>query len=379
MTPTHHGAIWLCGPGQGRARALPLRAALESLGAACVMLGRPGDPPPDLDLGPEPDMSLALESAPRHMRPLAAIALNRTAPAGMDGLPCPLLALDDLPGDPALAARQVLEAAARGPVLSWLPRVQVNMPLRDLLGRYSGLLDALRLNLEVGIDAPALDTLGPADLESALRITGRGRVTAHLPFFDLCPGSADPLIAEASARRLLDAARWAIRLGAVQAVAHLGYWTMLHRQLDEFAQRYARAVAPVARELARAGCAIVLENTMEPGPEPLLACRRALAAESGCPVGLCLDVGHARCFSEQSLETWWEAVSPHLGEMHLHDNDSSDDQHLPVGAGGTDWAWLRARLDELPRQPILTLEPHSESHLWASLRGLQRVWGAGGH
>ena len=50
----------------------------------------------------------------------------------------------------------------------------------------------------------------------------------------------------------------------------------------------------------------------------------------------------------------------------------------PPGSGIVDWSFIAAKLTELPQPPILTLEPHTEAHFWASLRGLERVWGRPG-
>ena len=171
----------------------------------------------------------------------------------------------------------------------------------------------------------------------------------------------------------MKAADLALRLKAGQAVLHLGYDPRLHRQPEEFVRRLARSLAPMVGKLTKGGCRLVLENCFEPKPEVLLMARRALA-EHG-QVGFCLDVGHAMAFSKTSLPDWWRAMSPHLWELHLHDNDGTDDHHLPCGWGSADWDFLGRVLKEQKPRPVLTLEPHKEPHLWASLRNLERLWG----
>ena len=126
-------------------------------------------------------------------------------------------------------------------------------------------------------------------------------------------------------------------------------------------------------KLQERGCRLALENTFEPGPEPLLAVMRALDVEPG--VGICLDLGHVYGFSRTSLQDWWQAVSPYIIELHMHDNDGLDDRHWPVGWGKVDWRWLYESLRKMEQLPVLTLEPHNEPHMWASLRGLEKVWG----
>ena len=190
---------------------------------------------------------------------------------------------------------------------------------------------------------------------------------------DLTPASVDPQVAAVAFRRLFKAADLALRLKATHAVLHMGFDSRLHREPAEFARRLARCLAPVMSRLAKGGCCLVLENCFEPDPNVLLLSRQALA-EHG-EVGFCLDVGHALAFSQTSLQDWWRALAPHLWEIHLHDNDTTDDLHWPCGWGAADWDFLGRVLREKQPRPVLTLEPHTEPHLWASLRNLERLWG----
>ncbi len=377
--------IWIYGGPRARSRAAPLLQALAHQ-AAPLLLGPPGDPPPQLDLGRRPHLGRALETCPPELRPRACVFLGE-APGGaqLECLPCPVLGWPDqagpegvLPPPPQDAARELLRVAAAGFQSPWLERVQVNLPLVDLLGPYRRLVEELpALNLEIGIDARALDGLGPRDRDRARRLLAGRRLTAHLPFIDLVPGSVDPLVAETAQKRLLAASQWVLDLGAGQAVAHLGFNRVIHHDRRSFCRRLAQGLAPLAERLAQGGCRLVLENVFEPEPAVCLMARQELARVSERPVGLCLDLGHALAFSDTGLESWWRETAPHLGEVHLHDNDGSFDQHLPVGWGVVDWDLVGRGLAGLAQPPVLTLEPHREAHLWASLRGLSRALSPG--
>lgn len=368
--PSTTPVLWFYGSPVARADAGPLAAEL-STEATVLLLGPGGEPAPHLDLGTEPDLALALESCPKELRPWLLVGLDHgQAPPGADGLPCALIDASQ-----SLAAEQVLEAARQGRTFAWLERVQVNLPLNDLLGRYRHISD-IPLNLEVGINAWSLDNLGEAGLAQAKSLLQGRRLTCHLPFMDLVPASPDPMVASASLKRLNQAARWAIDLGCVQAVMHTGMEPHLHRDPKAFAERLAAGLAPMARELEAAGIALALENVFEYDPGPLLLARSALE-QAGCSrVGLCLDLGHALAFSKTAQDVWWDALAPHLIEVHLHDNDGEDDLHLPPGQGKTDWAMVERKLQAMAARPVLTLEPHRESHLWESLRGLESLWGS---
>ncbi|MCF8043574.1 MAG: sugar phosphate isomerase/epimerase [Desulfarculaceae bacterium] len=375
--------LWLAGSALGRERAAELIAALPR-DAQTLTLGPAGDPTPDLDLGSAPDLALALEACPPQLRPAALLVLEPDAPpAGVDGMPCPTLAWGGecpvcdavAPANPLDAAEALALAAQQGRLWPWLERVNVNLPLRDLLGRYAPLASTLAVNPEVGIDHQALDAMHQEHIAQAKQVLTGRRVSVHMPFMDLSPGSPDPAIAGMSLQRLNKAADWALEMGAVRAVVHLGYSADTHRDLEEFCRRLAKGFAPLAQRLHQGGCLMVMENTFEPGPDVLLAAREAIIQAGGPEVGFCLDVGHAYCFSATTLPEWWQALAPHLGELHLHDNDGTFDYHSPPGCGLVDWDFVRRSLAAMDEPPLLTMEPHAEPDLWAFLRGLEKVWG----
>ena len=90
-------------------------------------------------------------------------------------------------------------------------------------------------------------------------------------------------------------------------------------------------------------------------------------------LGFCLDLGHQHSFSQNPLEQWLQATWPYLKEVHLHDNDSSFDAHLPVGSGTVDFDKLFGFLIEKRISPLLTVEPHTVEHLYETLAGLARM------
>ncbi len=375
--------IWILARASGRRRAKALEEALAGR-ARVVSLGPAGDPPPHLELPPQGGLEPALESCPPELRPAACVCLEAGASRELDCLPCPVVGWGggwgpegELPADPGAAAAELLRRAGEGFRPAWMERVQVNLPLADLWGPYRELARSLPLNLELGLDARALDGMGDAEL-ARLRgwLAGR-RLTAHLPFMGLVPGSADPQVAELAGRRLRQGAEMALALGCIQAVAHLGFDHRYSYDPQDYARRAAEQLAPVARRLAEGRVRLVLENVFEAEPGPLLAAREAIVEAAGVEVGFCLDVGHALAFSRTGLAAWWEALAPHLGELHLHDNLGEGDLHLPPGWGRVDWAFLGRALGGLEEEPVLTLEPHREGHLWAGLRALGRLWSWG--
>ena len=66
-------------------------------------------------------------------------------------------------------------------------------------------------------------------------------------------------------------------------------------------------------------------------------------------------------------------MTPWLGHLHLHDNTGSLDSHLAIGRGDFDFEALFSYLSANNIGPLITLEPHSEDDLWASLKALREM------
>ena len=52
---------------------------------------------------------------------------------------------------------------------------------------------------------------------------------------------------------------------------------------------------------------------------------------------LCLDMGHAHCYSEISVLEWAKELAPYVGHVHIHDNAGDRDSHLGLGKGTIPW------------------------------------------
>jgi sugar phosphate isomerase/epimerase len=84
-------------------------------------------------------------------------------------------------------------------------------------------------------------------------------------------------------------------------------------------------------------------------------------------------------FSETSLADWLSALGTRVTHLHLHDNDGTADQHLPLGQGTIDFAYLFRFLTSPqgpPARPLIALEPHREEDVPQMVAGLAAMWPA---
>lgn len=242
-----------------------------------------------------------------------------------------------------------------------------NLPLR-YVEEHPHFLDLFltrKENPELGLDALALDTFAPDWHRRTARIFHDAGLTCavHLPFFDLRPGSLDPMILKASRERLLQAVDMAQIYAPAHFIAHLDYNSITYSHFeDAWLENSLRTWELVLGHTKDAP--LYLENVFEPSPEHHVRVLREL----GGKVGACLDVGHWHCFAagcrQGNLPEWLTALAPFRLHLHLHDNDGESDAHLGLGQGTIPWDQLWTGLTG--REFSATFEPHTKAAFLAT-------------
>jgi sugar phosphate isomerase/epimerase len=115
---------------------------------------------------------------------------------------------------------------------------------------------------------------------------------------------------------------------------------------------------------------IALENVYERDPGQMKLLLGALASPQ---VRFCFDAGHANAFGGAPLGLWMDALGDFLGEIHIHDNHGTADEHLPVGEGNIPFLGLFSILRQKNLRPILTVESHSEQGLRRMLENIRAM------
>jgi sugar phosphate isomerase/epimerase len=254
-------------------------------------------------------------------------------------------------------------------------QVQVNIPFTMMVERYLDLFIQHEINPEIGIDATALERFSISDYSRIARMLHQKKlsITMHGPFIDLSPGSLDPAVRALTRHRFEQLLELVALFRPKSLVCHAGYDRKrygFHRQqwIENSIEMWSW-LAICAREK---GARLMLENVYEDGPEDIRILFERLEPQS---IGFCLDTGHSSAFGQASLAQWLESLGSYLGQVHLHDNHGGWDDHLPLGAGKIDFQYLFNFLKSNNRpQPIITLEPHEEEHLWPSLAYLEKFW-----
>ena len=251
-------------------------------------------------------------------------------------------------------------------------RCFVCVPFLRLKNDLKTILDN-RIQPEIGLDGDVLYTTGPEDYKrvaNSLKAEGLG-CTIHAPFGDLSPGASDNYIQTVTRDKLDMAFRLIEVFEPTAIVCHLNYEENKHgHKLEEWLKQ---SLDTWHRLLETAECyqvPLMLENTYETDPGMH---KRILEALNSPYARFCLDTGHTLVFARNSWQDWLPALTPWLGQLHLHDNHGDRDAHLAIGAGRFDFIGLFDYLEANSLKPVITLEPHDDKTLWECLENLDRM------
>ena len=263
--------------------------------------------------------------------------------------------------------RPVQEVLRRGKMTT----VHINVPYPMLLQRIDFVAEH-RIRPEIFFSGEDLDTCNEKEAQRLAELLHKKRleVTFHGPFMDLSPGGVDRKVKEVTLQRFSRTIELGRFFQPKSIVFHPGYekWKFdgneklwLESSLDTW--------GPLVEEARKGGLVLLLENVFEESPQTL----KALLEKIDSPhLRFCFDTGHHNVFSRSPLVAWMESLGGYLHEVHLHDNHGDADEHLPVGEGTFNFDQFFDLLSRQRLNPIPTLEPHEEEHLWRGLKAVAK-------
>ena len=182
--------------------------------------------------------------------------------------------------------------------------------------------------------------------QKKLEKMGNPPLILHGPFLDLNPASFDSLIREVTMTRFTQCYQAGLELGAKKIVYHSGMIPCVYYR-EGWADQVSRFFTEFLED--KDDLEIVMENVLDEDWCLLLDVYKKVDHPK---FKLCLDMGHAHCYSEIPVMEWAEGLSPYIGHVHVHDNAGDRDSHLGLGKG------------TLPYHEVLKLLPVSKERTW---------------
>lgn len=251
-------------------------------------------------------------------------------------------------------------------------RVHVHIPYPVLMERLEEVLE-VGLNPEVYFSGDSLDDYRLADIRSlkmALDKSGL-RVTIHGPYMDMSPGGPDEKVRGVTIERFEQVFQIASILRPRAIVFHPGYDRRRFDGNEGLWLKQSLKTWPLFVEKASAlETIIALENVFEETPGNIKVLVEGVGSRN---LRVCFDLGHSNVFSKTPTGEWLKALGPYIVEFHLHDNMGENDDHLAIGDGGIDFKGFFRMVKDYTKDPIYTIEAHTEEALWKGLKNLEEV------
>ncbi len=149
----------------------------------------------------------------------------------------------------------------------------------------------------------------------------------HGPYYEMSPCAIDPMIRDVCMYRFSQAADVCRAIGASKLILHSGYAPQVY-----YPVWFIEKSIPFWREfLAQQpdDFALAIENVLDTDPEPI---RDVLDGIGDPRAKICLDIGHANCYSAVPVERWIDVLGDRIGHVHLHNNSGARDEHGHSGS-----------------------------------------------
>ena len=243
------------------------------------------------------------------------------------------------------------------------PSVHVTVPYFGL-DQYLPIIKKERLNLEIYFSSGRFDEIQKSDIvELREKFDYKPELTIHSPFMDLSPAAVDPRIREVTFNRYSSILDFAEVLEPKIVVFHSGYYRWQYENnINKWLKGSLETWRLLNKRAEEMGVKIAIENIFEDEPENLRILAEEMNSEN---FGLCVDVGHINLFSRIPLQEWLQIVRLFIKELHIHDNDGSGDDHLPIGEGNVDFDTVFKMSEGL--DCVYTIEAHTVKNAQKSL------------
>jgi sugar phosphate isomerase/epimerase len=251
----------------------------------------------------------------------------------------------------------------------------MNNPARDPLQEIAWAAENGFAFIDLTIEHPKAgsDMVDSTAIRAALDAAGLGVVghTAwYLPF-----ASPVPRLRVAAIEEVISALPHFATVGTTLVNVHPDPgWRTVGISTEQALAWNVAAFAHLAAEASARGLRLMVEN-LPNAYESVDAMRAMLDAHSS--IGFHLDLGHAQVRGNRTPD-YLAAFADRLAHVHLSDNTTRADDHLPLGAGRIDWKRLIRIVKRAGYDGTITLEVFSDDrdYLLASQHKLRAAWDA---
>ena len=169
------------------------------------------------------------------------------------------------------------------------------------------------------------------------------KFSIHTPISDVNIASLCERMREAATMEVIAAMEQAIELNANVITFHPGYYSLAvpgHEQRSaEKAKRSMRTIDRLMKEFGIVACA---ENMPSFNFMMGRTAKEMFDLVDGTDLKICFDIGHAN--TTKQTDEMIDLLGDRIGNIHIHDNNGKNDDHMTIGDGSIDFEHVLKRL-----------------------------------
>lgn len=208
--------------------------------------------------------------------------------------------------------------------MAYVSHLLMDEEMKEVIRKTGAGLESIEFSISENLDSLESKIRAYKERMEWMEVTD---LTLHGPFLDLNPAAFDSQIQKVTELRFAQCYEAAEQLGAKKIIYHSCYCPQIYF-LEGWAPRVAEFMNHFLEE--RKDIQVLMENVLDPKWQPMSEVADLVEAEN---FGICLDVGHANCYSKEDVCDWTRGLAPYIKHLHVHDNMGQRDSHSAVGKG----------------------------------------------
>jgi len=178
------------------------------------------------------------------------------------------------------------------------------------------------------------------------------KLSIHAPITDVNIGALSDRMREAATMEIIASMEHAIQLKADTVTFHPGFQSMVVPGTAARArERAKRSIRTIDRLMGEFGITAVLENM--PSLKFMIGthAKELFEMVDGTNMKICYDIGHANTVNQ--IDEIIDLLGDRIKNVHIHDNNGGNDDHMTIGDGQIDFKSVLKRLSNYKGRYII--------------------------
>jgi sugar phosphate isomerase/epimerase len=178
------------------------------------------------------------------------------------------------------------------------------------------------------------------------------KFSVHAPISDVNLAAHSERLREAATLEIISTMEQAIQLDAKVITFHPGHHSMVIPNLEARAlEKAKRSMRTIDRLMKEFGITAAVENM--PNFKFMMGARAKELFEiiDGTDLKVCFDIGHANTVDQ--MDEMIDLFGDRIKNIHIHDNNGTNDDHMTIGDGQIDFKKILKRLSNYKGKYII--------------------------